>query len=251
MTPLNLYRNSLKKEKFEYNIEQHIAIRKINDLYIFITKNQNKISRFEHIKNFLNRHLSIAKKKEIRAFYIWGSVGSGKTFIMDILYYSLQVPKTRMHYHDFLRYVDRKLRSLQGEKDPVVNIATTIAKKVEILCIDEMCINGASEAIVTMTILETLIKNKIYVIITSNNKPEEIYRDGIRTLRLLCFIKKIKTDFCVINLSLEKDYRSKKKKVCVDENLYLVQNYTNLKIREFFFLSSKEKKFNSSNIYIF
>ncbi|MBY0377426.1 MAG: cell division protein ZapE, partial [Gammaproteobacteria bacterium] len=60
----------------------------------------------------------------IRGIYLWGSVGIGKTWLMDLFYNQLPgTRKIRQHFHVFMRSVHQRLTALQGMSDPLKTLA--------------------------------------------------------------------------------------------------------------------------------
>jgi cell division protein ZapE len=59
-----------------------------------------------------------------RGLYLWGGVGRGKTFLIDLFFAGLPFPeKRRTHFHRFMRDVHQRLRDHAGERDPLAAIA--------------------------------------------------------------------------------------------------------------------------------
>ncbi|MDE4978093.1 AFG1/ZapE family ATPase, partial [Francisella tularensis subsp. holarctica] len=60
----------------------------------------------------------------IKGLYMWGGVGLGKTFIMDIFYNNLTIKnKKRQHFSQFMKNINTQLRKYQGEKNPISKVA--------------------------------------------------------------------------------------------------------------------------------
>ena len=67
------------------------------------------------------------KSKFIRGIYIWGGVGRGKTYLMDLFFQSAPTSaKKRIHFHRFMQSIHHELKERQNTRDP-------LAKSVEIL----------------------------------------------------------------------------------------------------------------------
>mgnify|MGYP003514228928 FL=1 len=95
------------------------------------------------------KHTWWGRKNKVTGLYLYGSVGAGKTFLMDLFYQ--QVPekaKSRFHFHQFMQQVDAKLRKLQGQKDPLKRIASELAKSTRLLCLDEFLVHDVADAII-------------------------------------------------------------------------------------------------------
>src|SRR5688572_25814086 len=78
--------------------------------------------------------------------YIWGSVGRGKTMLMDLFFDSLPVPrKRRVHFHAFMAEAHERIHAWRqalkrGEvtgDDPIRPVAESFADETWVLCFDE------------------------------------------------------------------------------------------------------------------
>ena len=55
----------------------------------------------------------------VRGLYLWGGVGRGKTWLVDLFYQCLPFPeKTRRHFHRFMADVHQSLKSYRNQADP-------------------------------------------------------------------------------------------------------------------------------------
>ena len=54
-----------------------------------------------------------------RGLYVWGGVGRGKTFLIDLLHDCVPEPlRLRLHFHRFMGRVHAELASIRDEADP-------------------------------------------------------------------------------------------------------------------------------------
>lgn len=148
------------------------------------------------------------KSKSLKSLYIYGNVGAGKTFIMDLFYDTQPTTrKARFHFYQFMRYVDNALRTLQGKKDPLKIIAKTFAKSYDVLCLDEFLVEDIADAMILAELLEALFKTQIVIIFTSNTKPENLYLEGLNRQRFLPAIDLIQLHCELLVLSSYTDHR--------------------------------------------
>ena len=64
-----------------------------------------KAQRSNALKKFINR------PELPRGVYMYGGVGRGKSFLMDLFFNAVPLRrKTRLHFHEFMREVHRELR---------------------------------------------------------------------------------------------------------------------------------------------
>lgn len=75
---------------------------------------------------------------QIKGLYLWGDVGRGKTFLMDLFFDCLPTEgKLRLHFHRFMAMIHQALREHSGKRDPLTVIAKNLAKECKVLCFDE------------------------------------------------------------------------------------------------------------------
>ncbi|KTC76835.1 cell division protein ZapE [Legionella brunensis] len=147
--------------------------------------------------------------------YLYGPVGVGKTYLMDLFYqYVAEEQKVRIHFHHFMQQVDGQLRRLQGQKDPLKRIAAELAKTIRLLCFDEFLVHDVAHAMILAEMLQALFAEGIVLVATSNTPPDELYLNGIQRVRFLPAIALIKTHCEVISLGEKRDYRLGREPLC-------------------------------------
>lgn len=172
-------------------------------------------------KGFINRLLSRQGSVDegIKGLYIWGGVGRGKTYLMDLFYECLPFKeKQRTHFHRFMQFVHAELTSLQGKKNPLDLLAETISKQARVLCFDEFFVLDIGDAMILAGLLEALFKRHVVLVTTSNIYPDGLYENGLQRPRFLPAIELIKQHTKVIELASESDYRLRSLE---QANLYL------------------------------
>lgn len=147
-------------------------------------------------------------KKSVRGMYLYGPVGTGKTFLMDLFYDAVPPHhKARFHFHHFMQYIDTELRRLQGTRDPVRQIAKALGGSSRILCLDECLIYDVADAMIFVELLPVLFEENVILIITANTKPDDLYLNGVHRDRFLPAIEEIKQHCQVLELDDHRDYR--------------------------------------------
>jgi len=142
--------------------------------------------------------------------YIWGGVGRGKSFIMDLFYD--QVPtkaKRRVHFHAFMQEIHAGLAAARksGAEDALKPVADKVASDVDLLCFDEMQITDITDAMIVGRLFEALFAAKVIVVTTSNRVPNDLYKDGLNRQLFLPFIEQIKSQMVIHHLESPTDYR--------------------------------------------
>jgi cell division protein ZapE len=143
-----------------------------------------------------------------RGIYLWGGVGRGKTWLIDLLYDSLTtVPRKRQHFHHFMRDVHAQLGKLKQQPEPLKLVASKLAKEVGVLCLDELYVSDIADAMILGGLFEALLASGVTLAITSNAAPDMLYRDGLQRARFLPAIKLLQSKLEVHHLKGSVDLR--------------------------------------------
>lgn len=194
LTPFERYQEALSTGNYEPDENQAIVIKHFQTLHQSFTQQSQKAW--------------FKKPAKISGLYIWGSVGTGKTWLMDLFFESLPLKKKwRIHFHDFMHQTHDALTRYQGTEDPLKKIAAEYAKNTKVLCFDELIVNDIGDAMILGRLFEALFKENIVIVATSNVPPDDLYKDGLQRARFLPAISFIKKNMHVIHLPTVRDYR--------------------------------------------
>jgi cell division protein ZapE len=170
----------------------------------------------------------------VRGVYLWGGVGRGKTFLMDLLYRSMtDAGKRRVHFHRFMLSIHRELHARRSAPDPLDLVARDLAADTSVLCFDELFVADITDAMVLARLFHRLVERGVVLVFTSNTEPGNLYRDGLQRERFLPAIKLIEEHCDVFNLDGGTDYRLR---TLLSSDTYLVPHdaATDLKLGETF-----------------
>lgn len=203
-SPIEHYLSDLEREDFIEDAAQRKAVDQLQALYDKLTAESAEVESF-WTKLFAGR-----KKDQqlVKGLYMWGGVGRGKTYLMDVFFDSLPFEqKQRLHFHRFMRYVHCELTKLQGEEDPLRLVAEQFANKYRVLCFDEFFVSDIGDAMILARVLEVLFENGVTLIATSNVVPDNLYKDGLQRARFLPAIDLLNQYTQVLNIDGGSDYR--------------------------------------------
>ncbi len=145
---------------------------------------------------------------KIRGLYIWGGVGRGKTFLMDLFFESLPIEqKRRIHFHRMMHEVHERMNTLSFVEDPLDKIAASIAQETRVLCFDEFFVSDIGDAMILGRLLEGLFSRGVTLVTTSNSKPDNLYKEGLQRQRFLPAIELLNEHTDVVNMDGGTDYR--------------------------------------------
>ena len=128
---------------------------------------------------------AVEQGRPTRGIYLWGPVGRGKTWLMDQFHRCLRVPSRRQHFHHFMAWVHQRLFQLNGTADPLLALAGELAGQIRVLCFDELFVNDIGDAIILGRLFQVLFDQGVVIVATSNQPPEQLYRDGFNRERFL------------------------------------------------------------------
>jgi cell division protein ZapE len=157
----------------------------------------------------LGRHLGAgAAAQPVTGLYLWGRVGRGKTFLMDLFYEGLPAGKAeRWHFHRFMGMVHDELTRLQGMPDPLLHIGARIGLRIRVLCLDEFQVSDIGDAMILAELLRGLFAAGVTLVTTSNTPPAALYREGLQRARFVPAIELLQQHCVVLELASAQDWR--------------------------------------------
>jgi cell division protein ZapE len=158
-------------------------------------------------KSFLPRWIR-TPPPAVSGLYLWGGVGRGKTWLMDIFFTSLPLSaKRRLHFHRFMSEVHQRLAALQGQANPLEAVADGIAGDAQVICLDEFQVGDIGDAMILGRLLSALFARGVTLVATSNCAPDALYPNGLQRTAFLPAIARIKAHTQVVELASNHDYR--------------------------------------------
>ena len=226
---------------------------KINKLKI----NSNQISIIEllvkfYINCFEKSFFNFFKEKNKKlGFYLFGDVGVGKTMLLNFFYKNLDIPKQRLHFNEFMINFHNFSHANKegGGKNIIELFVKKIRKKYELIYFDEFQVTNIVDAMILGKLFETMFDENIKIILTSNIKINDLYKDGLQRDQFKPFIN-IMCEMCdEVELIIEKDYRKSSSNM-LDRFFYPLNEETNFKINQIFRKLTKNKKQSLKNLEI-
>jgi len=144
----------------------------------------------------------------VKGLYIWGGVGRGKTFLMDLFFENLaSEKKKRIHFHRMMQDVHNRVHALDDIEDPLDTVAADIASETQVLCFDEFFVSDIADAMILGRLLDGLFRRGVTLVTTSNSRPHELYKGGLQRQQFLPAIELIENNTDVIQMRGTLDYR--------------------------------------------
>jgi len=211
ITPTSRYQQALDAGTHQPDDVQRDAVNRLQAIWQQLTQTSTTTAPRGGLLASFSKLLG--KKDEpaiapVRGLYMWGGVGRGKTWLMDMFYQTLPGNrKQRLHFHRFMLRVHEELTALQGETDPLEIIADRFKAETDVLCFDEFFVSDITDAMLLGGLMKALFSRGITLVATSNIPPDELYRNGLQRARFLPAIEAIKANCDVMNVDAGVDYR--------------------------------------------
>jgi cell division protein ZapE len=214
-TVLDRYQALLESGAIEPDPAQKAVVSKLNQLVSELS--ERALARKNRALGWLFGRRS--PPQPVKGLYIWGSVGRGKTMLMDLFFESVPGPdKRRVHFHAFMADVHervhayrQKLKSGEArDPDPIGPVAAALADEAALLCFDEFTVTDIADAMILGRLFTALFGHGVTVVATSNVEPARLYEGGLNRALFLPFLALLGQRMEVIRLDARTDYRLEK-----------------------------------------
>ncbi len=226
----NLFKNFCKKNNLEINVYQLAIIDQLKSFY--------KLNFNQSIFNKLFSKIDLKP-----AFYLYGGVGVGKTMILNFFFNLVEDKKLRQHFNEFMLSFHNFAheRKEKNEENVINQFVKDLKSKTKLIYFDEFQVTNIVDAMILGKLFEQIFKENIKIILTSNTKISELYKDGLQRDQFKPFIKIMEEQCTELELKIEDDYR-KSNENQKQRYFYPLNQETNFKINKFFRTITKDKK---------
>ena len=201
--PLALYRRRVERGELAADLAQARAAEALERLY-------RDLQRASSRRGWRAKLAKVAGRRSapVRGLYLWGSVGRGKTLLMDLFFEALPFPdKRRQHFHRFMAGVHERLKVHRNVEEPLESVAEEIAGDTRVICFDELSVTDIADAMLLGNLFAGLFARGVTLAATSNLAPGQLYKGGLQRQRFLPTIALLKERCEVVHLDGGVDYR--------------------------------------------
>jgi len=232
--------NQLQKNFISYcNIQQL----EVNSNQIETVKKLEQYYK-ENFKSYFSKLFS--KKSSKKCFYLYGDVGVGKTMILNFFFDHLKEKRLRLHFNEFMLNFHDFVHE-KKEKNIINHFVKNLKLKASLIYFDEFQVTNIVDAMILGKLFDQIFKENIRIIVTSNTKISELYKDGLQRDQFKPFIKVMEQKSVECELKIEDDYR-KSSNNQKQRYFYPLNQETNFKINKFFRTITKDKKHSLKTI---
>ena len=197
--PLAHYRRHVESGRLSRDPAQQQVVPHLERIYRELLRSESRPGFFR----------ARAPARQVKGLYLWGGVGRGKTYLMDLLGECLgELPGRRFHFLEFMRSVHQELRALGDIADPLPKVAHHLMGEARLLCLDEFQVTDIVDAMLLGGLMACFFGRGVTLVATSNVAPRDLYADGLQRDRFLPAIDLLEGHLEVIHLAGEQDYRA-------------------------------------------
>eukprot|EP00301_Raphidiophrys_heterophryoidea_P021213 c5704_g1_i2.p1 GENE.c5704_g1_i2~~c5704_g1_i2.p1 ORF type:complete len:236 (-),score=79.76 c5704_g1_i2:118-825(-) len=176
--PLAAYETLVKEGVLKKDDAQIVAMQQLDRVFLDLGK--MKPTTTASTKSIFQRLFSSRQSQQhegnnsnrVKGLYMFGGVGCGKTFLMDLFFQCVPMEKKqRAHFHKFMLDVHKRLHEIrkQGGRADVVQVANDIIDEKGVLfCFDELNVTDIADAVILRELLGQMWKRGMVLVATSN-----------------------------------------------------------------------------------
>lgn len=209
LSPAQRYAELLAAGELTADDGQALAVAGLDDLYQrYLAKQEQPQPERSLWSRMFGGLREDPKPRPLQGLYMWGGVGRGKTFLMDLFVEALPPGAAlRMHFHRFMREVHRGLNDNSGAANPLNLVADDFAAKGSVLCFDEFFVSDIGDAMILGELLAALFERGVALVATSNVEPVNLYENGLQRRRFLPAIDLLHEHVDILNVDGGIDHR--------------------------------------------
>ncbi|MBT8131390.1 MAG: AFG1 family ATPase [Gammaproteobacteria bacterium] len=198
----SFYRQDLARRGYEADPGQLKAAAALDAVARRLARHHNK-GAWQKLRQRLSK-----SSMPVKGLYLWGGVGRGKTYLMDLFFdYAPVAERRRFHFHRFMQDVHEQLGQLPDTRDPLKIVANRLSGNTSLLCFDEFFVSDIGDAMILGNLFAALFENGVTLVATSNIPPAELYQNGLQRERFLPAIALLEENTEIVNIGLGADYR--------------------------------------------
>ena len=211
--------------------------------------NPNQINTIQKLKIYYKKNFEFSplnfflKKISKKGFYLYGDVGVGKTMILEFFFNLINKKKQRIHFNEFMLNFHNFVHDNKekNEENIVRKFVKNLRSKYSLIFFDEFQVTNIVDAMILGKLFQEIFNQDMKIIITSNTKISELYKDGLQRDQFKPFIKIMLEKSIEHELIIEDDYR-KNKENQKQRYFYPLNQETNFRINKFSRTITRNKK---------
>ena len=214
--------------------------------------NPNQINTIQKLKIYYKKNFEFSplnfflKKISKKGFYLYGDVGVGKTMILEFFFNLINKKKQRIHFNEFMLNFHNFVHDNKekNEENIVRKFVKNLRSKYSLIFFDEFQVTNIVDAMILGKLFQEIFNQNMKIIITSNTKISELYKDGLQRDQFKPFIKIMLEKSIEHELTIEDDYR-KNKENQKQRYFFPLNQETNFRINKFSRTITRNKKLSS------
>jgi len=155
------------------------------------------------------RQLAVLEHGQARSLYLHGSVGRGKSWLLDGFFQAVPVQaKRRLHFHDFFARLHQGMHRHRALDDALGTTLTELLEDCRVLCFDEFHVHDIGDAMLLTRLFNALFDRGVFLLVTSNYAPDGLLPNPLYHERFLPVIRLINQRMQVLEVAGDTDFRS-------------------------------------------
>ena len=139
--------------------------------------------------------------------YCYGLPGRGKSLVVDTVFELAACTKRRIHFHEFLREMNRRLVNEPRGDDRLGSVSRQWLDGVALLCFDEFHVHDIADAFLIGRFLDVALELGTRIVLTSNYAPRDLLPNPEYHERFEPTIERLERHFTVVHFDGARDYR--------------------------------------------